>query len=167
MADEDDALSEQLKEFRRILTDDDMTDYEIGRQGKGRRIEDYTWRRWVAERGQRLFALVSVLLLMIGALGGRLLGNELADKAEFRKAQTDLQRWVSNLDSRVQSIEQALPRYGDDATRALRLMEDQYRENLQFWKSAAEDRGDSATVRRLDRKLKSLAPSPPPEEEKP
>lgn len=159
---DDDFLLGEIKELRQTLS---APEYETERRGRGRRAEDHDWRRWLAKRGPILVSICSVLLMVIGGLGGQIVSNELSDKEAFRKGLEDMRIWVQNIDGRVQSVEQALPRYGDDAAYGRRLMEDMARENLTFWKAQAEDRGDHRTAARLERKLRQLPPteaSPPP-----
>lgn len=114
------------------------------------------FKKGIAKHPWLLFGLVSVLLVLIGGLMGRVANTDDREHAEFREAIKSLQTMTGSLDRRIESQEKRVADYGDTSEKALRLMTELAQERYETYRAAAIARGDDAAVRRINRKLTAL-----------
>lgn len=134
-------LKEEMEELKRLAFPQVETD----------------WRKGLAKHTWLLFGLVSALLVVSGALMGRVSNTDEREHAEFRQGIKDLQSLAATLDRRLDSQERRLSDYGDDSAKALKLMTELAQERYETYRAQAMARGDDAAVRRINRKIQALS----------
>lgn len=115
------------------------------------------WKRGISRHPWALIALCSLMLPLLGVLYGRNTGLDEREHALFRKGLEDQRAWMHATDRRVDGLERSMAYYGDDVGRALKIMEEMRRDQLNTLRSAADARGDDRAVANIDKKLRALA----------
>jgi F0F1-type ATP synthase membrane subunit b/b' len=113
-------------------------------------------KRGLARNPWVLLGLLSGALVAVGGLFGQLTSIATQEREEIKREQREIRQEQNEIKGELREYRQRMLQFSALAQEAVNGIRRLEREQYQHYRAAAEARGDTAAVKRLDRKIQAI-----------